>query len=172
MGCGFAVEVQFGAGFDNRLLTGEFREELYYRINVVTLDLPALRDRPEDIPLLVDFFVKRFRERRGKPIQGASPDVLNLLRRYDFPGNVRELENAVEHAFVMCRGETIEVEHLPTKILEGAQGRPMRRTGHRSERAILEEALARHDGNREATAEELGIHRSTLWRKIKRLGLE
>jgi PAS domain S-box-containing protein len=151
---------------------GRFREELYYRVNVVTLVLPPLKDRPEDVPLLVDHFIRRFREKRGKSIRGISPEALNLLRRYEYPGNVRELENAVEHAFVMCRGETIEVEHLPSKILAGAQGRPAVRNGDRSERAILAEALERHHGNRELTARELGVHRSTLWRRMKRLGIE
>ena len=149
---------------------GQFREELYYRINVVMIRLPALRDRPEDIPLLVDHFVGRFREKRGKRILGVSDDVLIRLRRYDWPGNVRELENAIEHAFVMCACDTIETHHLPEKVLSG------RTNGHaapagRSERAVLKEALDRNRGNRQATARELGMHRSTLWRKLNRYGL-
>ena len=150
---------------------GEFREELYYRINVVSIRLPSLTARPEDIPLLTEHFVAKFRKRRGKKIGGVAPEVLAVLRRYDFPGNVRELENAIEHAFVMCRGSTILPEHLPTKILDRSRQNEDRPVPPRSERAILIEALERHGGNRAATARELGIHRSTLWRKIREYDL-
>jgi PAS domain S-box-containing protein len=151
---------------------GLFREELFYRVNVVNITLPALRDRPEDLPLLAEHFIARFREKRGKSIKGVSSDVLNALRRYDWPGNVRELENAVEHAFVMCRGETIETRHLPPKIVDAAERPAAAPRSEKSERAILEEALARHRGNRQATARELGMHRSTLWRKLRQHGLD
>jgi PAS domain S-box-containing protein len=156
---------------DAMIEEGLFREELYYRVNVVNIALPALRERPEDIPLLVDHFVARFREKRGKSISGVSRDVLSLLRTYGFPGNVRELENAIEHAFVICRGETIERDHLPQKIASWV--RVPNGTGLReqSERAVIREALARNRGNRQATARELGVHRSTLWRKLRQYGL-
>ena len=151
---------------------GRFREELYYRINVVSVGLPALADRMEDVPLLVDHFIHRFREKRGKAITSVSGEALAAMRRYEFPGNVRELENAVEHAFVMCRGDTIDVRHLPDKILVAARdpGRPG--ISKKSERAIIQEALDRHAGNRQATAVELGMHRSTLWRKLRQYGLD
>jgi len=151
---------------------GRFREELYYRINVVSVGLPALADRMEDVPLLVDHFIRRFREKRGKAIKGVSGEALAAMRRYEFPGNVRELENAVEHAFVMCRGDTIDVRHLPDKILVAARdsGRP--EISKKSERAIIQEALDRHAGNRQETAVELGMHRSTLWRKLRQYGLD
>jgi PAS domain S-box-containing protein len=151
---------------------GEFREELYYRVNVVNLQIPALKDRPEDIPLLVEHFIGRFGEKRGKEITGVDADVLALLRRYEFPGNVRELENAIEHAFVMCRGDTIRVEHLPRKIAKAAQEAGPARIQERSERAVIREALARHGGNRQETARELGMHRTTLWRKLQQYGLD
>jgi DNA-binding NtrC family response regulator len=118
----------------------------------------------------VDHFVRRFREKRGKQIHGVSEEVLALLRRYDWPGNVRELENAIEHAFVMCRGETIVPAHLPEKVVSaGSAARPVRTP--LSESAILREALDRNHGNRSATARELGIHRATLWRKLRQYGL-
>jgi PAS domain S-box-containing protein len=151
---------------------GLFREELFYRVNVVNICLPALRERPEDIPLLVDHFVARFREKRGKDITGVSRDVLALLRSYDFPGNVRELENAIEHAFVICRGDLIEREHLPQRIAQFvklASGTGIR---EQSEKAIIREALVRNRGNRQATSVELGMHRSTLWRKLRQYGLD
>jgi PAS domain S-box-containing protein len=150
---------------------GEFREELYYRVNVVNIRLPALKDRPEDLNLLAEHFVQRFRERRGKGILGLSSATLEVLRRYDFPGNVRELENAIEHSFVMCRGDTIEPEHLPRKICEATQSRPKPLLSEQSEKAVIREALARNGGDRQKTARELSMHRSTLWRKVREYGL-
>ncbi|MCU0728267.1 MAG: sigma 54-interacting transcriptional regulator [Planctomycetes bacterium] len=150
---------------------GEFREELYYRVNVVNIRLPALKDRPEDLNLLAEHFVQRFRERRGKGILGLSSATLEVLRRYDFPGNVRELENAIEHSFVMCRGDTIEPEHLPRKMREATQSRPKPLLSEQSEKAVIREALARNGGDRQKTARELGVHRSTLWRKVREYGL-
>ncbi|MBD3161171.1 MAG: PAS domain S-box protein [Candidatus Latescibacteria bacterium] len=151
---------------------GTFREELYYRINVVNVSLPPLKDRPEDIPLLVQHFIDRFRHKRSKSIRRASDEVLALLRRYDFPGNVRELENAIEHAFVMCRGEQIEVRHLPDKIVREARTQERTEREPKSERAVIQEALRRHGGNRQETARELGMHRSTLWRKLRQYNLD
>jgi PAS domain S-box-containing protein len=150
---------------------GRFREDLYYRINVVNIRLPALRDRIEDIPLLVDHFVARFREKRGRDIRGISNEGLATLRCYDFPGNVRELENAIEHAFVMCRGNTIAPRHLPSRILEAASRRPEALRDPPCERAVIKEALSRNGGNRQRTADELGMHRTTLWRKLQQFGL-
>jgi PAS domain S-box-containing protein len=150
---------------------GRFREDLYYRINVVNLRIPSLRERPEDIPLLVNHFLRQFRTRRRKPITQVTPAAMAVLRRYHFPGNIRELENAIEHAFVMCHGERIDVEHLPDQVVvqaeavEGIAARP------ESERDVILEALSRNKGNRARTAAELGVHRSTLWRKLKSLGI-
>ncbi|GAB4347604.1 MAG: sigma 54-interacting transcriptional regulator OrpR [Candidatus Abyssubacteria bacterium] len=154
---------------------GLFREDLYYRINVINIQIPPLRERLEDLPLLIEHFVEKFRTRRKKDIQGVSNDVLNLLRQYDFPGNVRELENAIEHAFVICRKNIIEVEHLPERILEAARRNGERSSrptyGGSSEESIIREALQRNKGNRVKTAKELGMHRSTLWRKMERYGI-
>ncbi len=156
---------------------GAFREDLYYRINVIRLDLPPLRERREDIPLLLDHFIEHFNRLRGKSVQGMSREALSLLLAYDYPGNVRELENIVEHAFVLCKGARIRPEHLP----EHLGGRtPERRAPAGRARAItrevearlIQDALRRNDYNRLAAARELGMHKTTLFRKIKALGLD
>jgi PAS domain S-box-containing protein len=160
------------ADLEERVRQGTFREDLYYRINVIGIQIPPLRDRIEDLPLLIDYFIQKFSEKKGKAIQRVSVQVLQLLRKYDFPGNVRELENIIEHAFVLCHGETIEVYHLPPKLVQTILNSENNVNGHsqseKSEEAIIREALIRHMGNREKTAQELGMHRTTLWRKIKR----
>ena len=150
-----------------------FREDLYYRINVVNLEVPPLRERLEDLPRLVNHFIEQFRGKRRKPIARVSDDVMALLRRYDWPGNIRELENAVEHAFVLCRGDVIEVEHLPERIATEARkhGSSLTRFGDSSAEAVIRECLARNDGDRSKAARELGMHRSTLWRKMRQYGI-
>jgi len=155
---------------------GIFREDLYYRINVFRLDLPTLRDRREDIPLLINYFVSRFNTIQNKDVAGVSDDVMNVLMRHDYPGNARELENAIEHAFVLCRSGLIELRHLPQEILENA-GLPLMQVhpgvSLRSIEGLhIADALRRHEGNRKAVAEELGIHLTTLRRKIKDLEIE
>ena len=102
------------------IMEGRFREDLYYRINVVDIEIPPLRERPEDIPLLVNHFLRTFRQKRRKPIEGISPAALKVLRKYHFSGNVRELENAIEHAFVVCADATIKREDLPPHIRDHA----------------------------------------------------
>ena len=151
---------------------GEFRQDLYYRINVVNLQRPALRERRGDVPLLVERFLEAFSNRRGKQITGVSPRVLDVLQSLDYPGNVRELENIIEHAYVLCPGPTVELEHLPPRVLRAessAESRP--RDLHELEADYLREELARHGGNRKAAAAALGMHRTTLQRKIRALGL-
>jgi PAS domain S-box-containing protein len=150
---------------------GTFRADLYFRINVVELCIPPLRERPADIPVLVDHFLKEFRKKTRKPIRRVAPEALAVLRRYGFPGNVRELENAMEHAFVMCHGEEIESHHLPATITREGGATNGITPGKRSEREVILEALSRHRGNRSKAAQELGIHRTTLWRKAKAYGL-
>lgn len=149
-----------------------FREDLYYRINVISIQIPPLRERLEDLPILIEHFIQKFRAKRKKDIHGVSNRALKLLRRHDFPGNVRELENAIEHAFVICEGNLIEAEHLPERILEATRvagnGNGNSFNGHSSEEAIIREALVRNNGNRIKTAQELGMHRATLWRKISK----
>jgi PAS domain S-box-containing protein len=160
----------------NMVEEGSFREDLFYRINVIRLELPTLSQRREDIPLLIDHFVDRFNRLQGVDVVGVSEEVLGLLMRHDFPGNARELENIIEHAFVLCGGGLIQLEHLPPEVRHGLEvpsieSRPG--TTLRSMEALhISLALHRHGGNRKAAAEELGIHPSTLFRKIKDLDIK
>ena len=172
------VRILAATNKDLRKLTakGSFREDLYYRINVVKLDLPPLRDRREDVPLLIDHFVAKYNRLQSKDIAGLSAEALALLVEHELPGNVRELENAIEHAFVLCRGGLIEPQHLPPAIRGAGLPRPAnaaRPLTLRSLEAIhISDAIRRHGGNRTAAARELGINPSTLFRKIKSLGLD
>lgn len=155
--------------------SGRFREDLYYRIRVVRLEVPSLRKRREDIPLLVEHFVARFNRMQGKDIAGVSDDVLARLMEYDYPGNVRELENIIEQAFVLCRGGMIEMRHLPPELRPASEGGPggvppMRLDA--VEKLFITEALHRNNGNRKKTAQDLGIDVSTLFRKIRQLAIE
>lgn len=151
---------------------GKFREDLFYRIRVIHLQLPALRERREDIPLLVDRMIARFNRLQGRDIAGVSEAVMARLMEHDYPGNVRELENIIEQAFVMCRGAWIELHHLPPELrpagarADGAGG-PMNLRA--MERHLIEAALERHHRNRTRAARELGIDPSTLYRKLKAL---
>jgi len=154
---------------------GRFREDLFYRIRVVRLELPELRKRREDIPLLVERLVTKFNGLHGKSIAGVSNDVLARLMEYDYPGNVRELENIIEQSFVLCRGGMIEMIHLPPELRpttgRGAEGaQPMSLDA--IEKMAISEALRRNGGSRKRTAGELGIDVSTLFRKIRQLAIE
>ncbi len=151
---------------------GRFREDLYYRINVVDLDIPPLRQRPEDIPLLVNYFIKKFRKKNRKPIERISPEALAVIRQHPLPGNVRELENAIEHAFVICHDSVIGVEHLPQHIISRSIPVNGGYSRKQNEKDIILETLRRYNGNKVKTANELGMHRSTLWRKIKTMGID
>ena len=155
---------------------GTFREDLFYRINVVRLELPTLRERREDIPLLIDHFIGRFNRLQDKDIVGVSDDVLEILMKHDYPGNARELENIIEHAFVLCRGGVIELQHLPPELTKHAGDFPYPKSPPMDLRAMeilhITDALRRNRGNRTAAARELGIHPSTLFRKIKALGID
>jgi PAS domain S-box-containing protein len=155
---------------------GLFRKDLLYRINVVRFRLPPLRERREDIPLLVDHFIQRFNTRYGKSICCVSNEVMAELMAYDFPGNVRELENVIEHSFVLCRGQVVEKKDLP-EVFHGRETRGWEvsgafRTLKQMEAVMIEQALRRNDGNRAAAARELDINPSTLFRKLKTLGLD
>lgn len=160
------------ADLQELIARGIFREDLYYRINVVSLEIPPLRERTADIPLLVDHFMDIFRKKSRKWIQRIAPDALSVMRNYRFLGNVRELENAIEHAFVMCHGQEIQLEHLPSHIVNQAVGSNGISQDKRSEREIILETLKRHNGNRARAATELGVHRSTLWRKVRSYGID
>jgi PAS domain S-box-containing protein len=157
---------------------GTFRQDLFYRLNVVQIALPPLERRQADIPLLVQHFVDAFRHSTGKPIQSVTPQAMTALMSYPFPGNVRELENIIERAFVFTQGPHIELASLPAALQPGtetsAASEPAPQAGslEDAEHRAIREALQRHDGNRSHAARELGIHRSTLLRKMRRLGLE
>jgi PAS domain S-box-containing protein len=163
---------------ENLVEEGKFRQDLYYRINVVRLVLPPLRDRREDIPLLVEHFIRKFGRLSGKEIQGLSPEAFPMLMSHDFPGNVRELENIIEYATVVCKNGMIGVEHLPdffnhsdkTKAKSPSEGKPS--SLGEMERGYIYETLRRNHWNRTTTAAEMGIHPTTLWRKMKRLNIE
>jgi PAS domain S-box-containing protein len=155
---------------------GVFREDLYYRINVIQIKLPPLRERKEDLSLLIDHFVARFNRLHGRNITGLSPGAMATLAGHRFPGNVRELENIVERAFVLSRGDVIEEKDLPENVR--AAKRPSATipevggTLKKIERELVIDALKRNNWNRSAAARELGIHKSTLFRKIRSLGIK
>ncbi len=153
---------------------GRFRSDLYYRLNVMEIHLPPLRERKEDIPLLAAHFIERFNRRRNRNVVGLSPDALELMLRYDWPGNIRELENAIEHAFILCRSGFITPVHLPPSLRgKGAgAGSPLPGTLAEMERNAIVIALEASGRNRKAAAQLLGIHPTTLWRKMKRYGIE
>ena len=159
---------------DRLVKNGSFRQDLYYRINVIRLRVPPLRDRKEDVPLLVDHFIDHFNRLKGKSITGVSPDVMAALMQHDFPGNVRELENIIEHAFVLCRSGSAQMRHLPEQLraVMGPDELPESKNLDELEARFIRETLRRNGWNRTAAARELGIHKTTLWRKIKRLGID
>jgi transcriptional regulator with PAS, ATPase and Fis domain len=149
---------------------GTFREDLFYRINVVRLQLPPLRNRKEDIPLLAHHFIERFNRILGRSIAGISQEALAILMLYDWPGNIRELENALEHAFVMCTGDLINPVHLPARIQPKtppvASEPAITLKAH--EKIAIFQALERNQWKKVKTANELGIDKNTLRRKIIR----
>lgn len=152
---------------------GIFRNDLYYRINVIKLTLPPLVSRKEDVPLLVDHFIERFNNLKERDVEGVSEEAMETLIKHDFPGNVRELENIIEHAFVLCKKGLIHTRHLPAYLQDKSGADPVfDATGctlPEMEARMICEALARNNWKRADTARELGIDKTTLWRKIKRL---
>ena len=167
----------------NKNLQGEvkakrFREDLYYRINVVNLTVPSLRERRDDIPLLVDFFLKRYAKKNNRNLKGFTPKAMDLLMRYDWPGNIRELENVVERSVIMMRGDFItpeefpgalksldpEYEQISAEMLSGKSLKEM-------EKAMIMRTLQETDGNRTRAAEILGISRRNLQLKLKEYGV-
>jgi len=152
---------------------GLFREDLYFRINVFPIHVPPLRERPEDIPVIVRHFLAQDRQRNACGVTGISPEAARLLTAYRWPGNVRELRNAVEYALVLCPGGEIRPEHLPAKITSTSGACPPPADPPASpERERILEAMRKTGGNRTAAARLLGISRVTLWKRLKRLGLE
>ncbi len=171
------VDIRLIAATNQTLLEkverGEFRQDLYYRLNIVRLKLPPLRERREDIPLLLEHFISLFNKRTGRHVTGVSPEAMNVLVDHPWPGNVRQLENAIEHAFIHCQRGLIQPQHLPEEL-----GVPERRILAKAsqkrcplaelERELIIEILAKHKWNRALAAGDLGISRSSLWRKMKK----
>jgi len=165
-----------------------FRQDLYYRINVVTIRMPALRERPGDVALLAGHFLRRFNKEAGREILGFTEAALAAMQRYDWPGNIRELENAVERAVVLCRRPQVDAEDLTESIqahvsqtivsrsmsADEMYDRPMPLTAalEGPERKIIEAALKRNAWNRQATAAELDINRTTLYKKMRKYRLD
>jgi PAS domain S-box-containing protein len=151
----------------------KFRDDLYFRVNVFRIALPPLAERREDIPLLVDCFIERFNNQKGRTLKGVSRDAVAALMLHDWPGNVRELENAIEHAFVLCRDDVIRLEDLPEHLVPAGEQlkMPAGLSLKDVERTAIIQALRRHRGKKVATARELGIDKTSLRRKMTRLGI-
>ena len=175
------VDVRFIAATNRDLqesvANGRFRADLFFRLNVVNLALPPLRERRDDVPLLALYFLKKFALAMGKPVTDIAPDALRLLNRYDYPGNVRELANLVERGVALAQGATLDLMHLP-EILRSISVRitaPVNsdlQTLEMNEATYIAQVLEYTGGNRNQAAEILGIDRVSLWRRIKRYGLE
>jgi len=156
----------------SRVQSGEFREDLYYRLNVIAIEIPPLRDRREDIPLLIDHFRRRFNKIKARNIVGLTQPALEILLNHRYPGNVRELQNIIEHAFILCKTSHVGPEDLPGYL----RRKPHLKTGEGGrhalddlEQGLIRETLRKHGGKVKETAEDLQIHRATLWRKMKKL---
>ena len=154
----------------------EFRIDLFYRINVINLKLPPLRNRMEDIPLLIDHFINKLNRIRGKFVNGVDHEVLEILMSYNFPGNIRELENIIEHAFILCSDGDIMLSHIPehfssmqplNKLKYNTSNDPVKA----AEIKMITDTLQKNNFNRKDTARDLGIHKSTLFRKMNKLGI-
>jgi two-component system response regulator HydG len=156
--------------------TGNFREDLYYRLNVVALDMPSLRDREGDIPLLADFFLRNFAKRNKREVQGITPECMDILNRYPWPGNVRELENAIERGVILMRGDYLDLDGLPMAVQNWAGMNPKKEeeqpsTLREAERVLILKTLEETNGNRSEAARRLQITRKTLLNKLKRYGV-
>ena len=157
---------------DELVKSGEFRQDLFYRINVIKLVLPLLKDRKEDIPLLIDYFIHQFNSIKNKHIDDISPETLTILMNHDYPGNIRELKNIIEHAFVLCRKSIIEINNLPDHLKPSEEIEEIEKPSLRElESKMILSVLQKHNWNRAKTASELTIHKTTLWRKMKRYGI-
>lgn len=153
-----------------------FREDLYFRINVIPIHLPPLRQRKEDIPLLVNTFIDRLEIRTGKPIRGLTREALNRFMDYRWPGNVREMKSALEYAFTIADKDTIDIDHLPPHMLNhvspfiSVSEAAFRESGS-TERQQLIEALQATNGNQSQAARVLGINRVTVWNRMRKYGI-
>ncbi|MFW5733551.1 MAG: sigma-54-dependent transcriptional regulator [Oceanidesulfovibrio sp.] len=178
-----AVDVRFIAATNKDLQQAvedeEFRRDLYYRLNVITIRTPTLSERPEDIELLARFFLHKHATAMGKKVLDVAPEVLSILQEYDYPGNVRELENIIESSLVMCSGDVLRARHLPPDLQKRSHWltRECRTdaelvTLQENEKRYIAWVLDQTGGNKTQAALLLGIDRASLWRKLKRLGLD
>ncbi len=158
---------------------GKFRQDLYYRINVINVELPPLRERISDIPLLANHFLQQVCEETGKKVTGFTDEAMTALQRYRWPGNVRELQNTIERAVLLGKESVVGVADLPASMasvgsvnVESSVGRTLKQSLEDPERRIIRDVLEASHWNRNVTAETLGINRTTLYKKMKRLGLE
>jgi transcriptional regulator with GAF, ATPase, and Fis domain len=160
-----------------KVVEGSFRDDLYYRLSVFPLHLPPLRERIEDLPLLVGHFVRKFNKQMGRSIQGIANQVLEVLEAYSWPGNVRELANAMEHAFVHCKGLLIHATDLPHHVVNAAAAVCVRTApkAHQKldlvERELIVRELERANWKKSVAAKRLGMSRATLWRKMEKFGI-
>jgi two-component system NtrC family response regulator len=177
-----SIDVRFIAATNRDLpamiAAGQFREDLYYRLNVLEIRIPPLRERSEDIPLLVDYLLDKLGRKNNRPIRTVSREFLDALGRHEWRGNVRELENVLERALILCRADTLDLRDLPDHLLASApasrhahQAQPGESPLEAAERQALEETLRKYAGHRERTAQALGISRRTLQYRLKKYGL-
>lgn len=154
---------------------GTFRQDLFYRVHIIAIDIPPLHRRKDDIPLLANHFIQRFNFLQNRAVQSIHPAAMELLLAYDWPGNVRELENIIERAFVLCSTDVIEPVHLPSSFSAvtklPSEKEPIQQIRGDAESQAIRTALRQHNNNREAAAKALGIHKTTLYRKMRKLGL-
>ena len=162
----------------NEIAAGRFREDLFYRINVINIHLPPLRERMDDLPLIINHFIESFNQKFNKNLKQFSSSAFDILMEYNWPGNIRELENVVEHCFVLCNGDIIQVECLPKRLREqkpkksNSQDQNSKKGFKDAERELIISVLEKNNHNRTKAAKELNINPSTLWRKMKKLGIE
>ncbi|MDQ7053738.1 MAG: helix-turn-helix domain-containing protein [candidate division KSB1 bacterium] len=155
---------------------GRFREDLFYRLNVIGINIPPLRERREDIPLLVDFFIKKFNRELNKNVSGVSHQVMQMFLTYQWKGNVRELENAIERAMILCDGDQIMPEHMPQNF-STTEVQPVVKSGLKEavmafEKSQILKTLEIVNGDKKAAAKLLGLSISSLYRKMSELGLD
>jgi PAS domain S-box-containing protein len=156
---------------DEMVAEETFRQDLYYRINVIKLEIPPLRKHMEDVPLLANHFIRRFSALHDKEISGLSSNALRLLMGHDYPGNVRELENIIEHGCVLCPGNLVQSDHLPEWIRPSKELRILPSSLDEAEKEFIISVLEKNNWNRTAAARGLKIHKTTLFRKMKKLGI-
>jgi len=158
-----------------RIEQGKFREDLYFRINVVPVHLPPLRDRVDDIPMLVNVFMQRLRQSTRKKLQGIDSEVMDFFMRYGWPGNIRELKSALEYAFVVAESGVIHLDHLPKNLIPSQDTPPSPSEPldpkEKEERAALLKALQQSKGNRTKAAKILNVHRMTVWNRMRKYGI-